>query len=163
LVWAIHFALLGQQGGAWLEALAVLRHLTTIWALPKGLRVRYLLASGWILALLLTMMANPLTIPTICIGLASAGSIASGFLLKGVAYRWALLIGESLWLTFGVMSGSLAGILMSLIGAALNLRTIRKLQVSAPELKCQPQRVNHEEVNGGREWAEIKLAVKNLY
>lgn len=124
-VWGLHFWQLGQSAAAVIEALSVVRFSCAVWAQTQSVRTRVGFTLLWFLLLAATMQVSDSWAQTSCLAVASGIGIAAGFFLSGRDYRKALLSAEVFWLGFALLSGSLAGIAMALIGSGVNLATLQ--------------------------------------
>jgi hypothetical protein len=117
LAYVVHFSLLGNPTAVvsstrsrWVAAAIVAINL----ALGLSLTTR---ASDW-----LPLMAS-------CIG------TLAFFLLQGIPMRLAMLCGTVLWIANNVISGSIGGIALEVVVAAVNIMTIRRMARDARALQ----------------------------
>lgn len=133
LVWAAHFWLLGQGGAAFIEALSAIRLGMAVWALAQPVRVRAAMAGLWLLILAITTHAAQSWLQTASVAVASAIGVYAAFFLQGAGYRKAVLASEAFWLTFALLSGSIAGVAMAVVGASMNILTMPRAESGASQ------------------------------
>jgi hypothetical protein len=141
VIWALHYHLLGERVAASLAAVTGARNTVALWVVAQPSRVKLalsLLACTLLISVASLAWSGPLTaLPTF----AACLSTTASFWLIDRAFRRVLLVSDGCWLLFGVLAGSVAGVLAAAASMAINLWTMRhpsqRTHRSTPEKKVQ--------------------------
>jgi uncharacterized membrane protein YeiH len=129
LAYVVHFSLLGNPTAVASSTMSLLRSVLALRTRSRWVAVAIVainLALGLSLA---TRASDWLPLMASCIG------TLAFFLLQGIPMRLAMLCGTVLWIANNVISGSIGGIALEVVVAAVNIMTIRRMARDARALQ----------------------------
>jgi hypothetical protein len=125
LAYIVHFALLGRPTAVASSTMSLLRSVLALYTRSAWVALAVIAANLALGATLATRASDWLPLAASCIGTLAL------FLMEGVRMRVAMLCGTGLWIVNNVIAGSIGGIALELVIAAVNILTIRRMMRDA--------------------------------